>query len=171
MIPLKTDPQTLLLALQELDIEEPIQDTQTKVWDVPVCYEDPHGSDLDHLAQILGKSRAAIVDEHLAGDYRVSMYGFAPGYAYMRGVPQDIQLPRKPKPVKDVAKGSVIMAGPQCLVTTLTMPSGWWTLGYSPFDFLKPNDVNPFPVAVGSRIRFRRISSDELFKIRSGAYP
>ncbi len=43
-------------------------------------------------------SEEAVIAAHLAGDYRVFMYGFAPGYAYLTGVPEAIHLPRKAGP-------------------------------------------------------------------------
>jgi inhibitor of KinA len=89
------------------------------------------------------------------------MYGFAPGYAYLAGVPEEIRLPRKQAAVRDISAGSVIIAGPQCLVTTLTMPTGWWIIGRSPTRILRGEDVNrPFLFDVGDRVRFRRISRD-----------
>jgi inhibitor of KinA len=95
------------------------------------------------------------------GDYGVFMYGFAPGYAYLAGVPECIQLPRKPEPVRGVAAGSVVIAGPQCLVTTLTMPTGWWIIGRSPTRILTAQEDRPFLFDVGDRVRFRRIGRGE----------
>jgi inhibitor of KinA len=93
----------------------------------------------------------------LSGDYRVYMYGFAPGYAYLADVPGQIQLPRKSAAVRDVAAGSVLIAGPQCLVTTLTMPSGWWNIGRSSTQILTKDEDRPFLFDVGDRVQFRRI--------------
>ena len=36
-----------------------------------------------------------MIAAHLAGDYRVFMYGFVPGFAYLAGVPEAIRFPRK----------------------------------------------------------------------------
>ena len=61
---------------------------------------------------------------HLAKTYHVVMYGFAPGYAYLGGMPPALHLPRKPSAKRGVPAGSVIIAGAQCLIATLTMPTG-----------------------------------------------
>jgi inhibitor of KinA len=71
-------------------------------------------------------------------------------------------LPRKSEPVRSRPVGSVMIAGGQCLVTTLPMPTGWWVIGLSPFQILRPDDEKPFVFEVGDRIRFQRISRDEL---------
>ena len=94
---------------------------------------------------------------HLAGEYSVFMCGFAPGYAYLAGVRDAIQLPRKPSPIRGVPAGSVIIAGPQCIVTTLTMPTGWWRIGRSPTPILGSDEKRPFLLDVGDGVKFNRI--------------
>ena len=124
---------------------------------VQVCYEGPFAPDLDTVATATGLSRDAVINAHLAGDFQVLMYGFAPGYAYLSGVPDPIQVPRKPAPVRDVPAGSVIIAGPQCLVTTLIMPTGWSIIGRSPTAILTGDPDHPFLFDVGDRLTFERI--------------
>jgi len=160
--PLITDFECISNSLQQISLEPNTDVGEIQTWEVPVCYEQPYSPDLETLSNKVGLEPEAVIDAHLAGDYTVAMYGFAPGYAYMRGVPEHLQLPRKLEPVSDVPAGSVIVAGPQCLVTTLVMPTGWWIIGRSPFAFLRPFEATQFPVAVGSRIQFKRISAVEL---------
>ena len=128
---------------------------------VPVCYDDDLAPDLPEVAHQSGLTPEAAINAHLAGDYAVAMYGFAPGYAYLGGVPAQIQLPRKPAPVRGVAAGSVIIAGAQCLITTLTMPTGWWIIGRSPARILTGDPARPFLFDVGDRVQFHRISRAE----------
>jgi inhibitor of KinA len=85
------------------------------------------------------------------------MYGFAPGYAYMGGVPLALQLPRKPVAERGHPVGSVIIAGPQCLITTLPMPTGWWVIGRTPLAVLDPLGERPFRFDPGDTIRFERM--------------
>jgi inhibitor of KinA len=130
--------------------------------EVLVCYDAPFGRDLGAVAEDCNLAAEAVVAAHLAGDYRVSMYGFAPGYAYLAGVPDAIRRPRKAAPVRAVPAGSVIIAGGQCLVTTLTMPTGWWVIGRSPTRILTGEVQRPFLFDVGDRVRFRRISAADM---------
>jgi len=129
--------------------------------EVLVCYDDDLAPDLNVVAEMMGLGRDAVIAAHLAGRYDVFMYGFAPGYAYLAGVPEVIHLPRKPAAVRGVAAGSVLIAGPQCLVSTITMPTGWWIIGRSPTHILTGNDAKPFLFDVGDHVRFRRISRAE----------
>jgi inhibitor of KinA len=125
--------------------------------EVQVCYDGDFAPDLDEVARQSGLSPEEVVKAHLSGDYSVYLYGFAPGYAYMAGVHEAIRLPRKPAAKRDVPAGSVIIAGPQCLVTTLTMPTGWWIIGRSPTKILTGDPERPFLFDVGDPVRFARI--------------
>lgn len=124
---------------------------------VQVCYDTPYAQDLQAVAKATGHAPEAVINAHLAGDYHVLMYGFSPGYAYLSGVPDAIQVPRKPAAVRDIPAGSVIIAGPQCLVTTLTMPTGWSIIGRSPTQILTGDPGRPFLCDVGDRVQFERI--------------
>ncbi len=124
--------------------------------EVLVCYEN--APDLDEVARQTGMSSEAVIAAHLSGDYRVFLYGFAPGYAYMGGLPETLRLDRKPSPVRGVPAGRVIIAGAQCLITTLTMPTGWWIIGRTPTRVLTGDESRPFLFDVGDHIHFRRIS-------------
>lgn len=124
---------------------------------VDVCYDADLAPDLAEVAARTGLSPEAVIAAHLAGEYEVFLYGFAPGYAYLAGVPPAIRLDRKPAPLRGVAAGSVIIAGPQCIVTTLTMPTGWWIIGRSPTAILTGDEARPVLFDVGDKVRFRRI--------------
>jgi inhibitor of KinA len=134
---------------------------------IRVCYEPAFAPDLPELAERLGLDPETIIDHHLAASYRVVAFGFAPGYAYLHGTPEALRLPRKPAARRDVPAGSVIIAGSQCLVTTLTMPTGWWVIGASP-EALLPLDRDP-PVlfGLGDSVRFARIDAAMLVAARA----
>jgi len=129
--------------------------------EVLVCYDDDLSADVEAVAETTGLSREEVISAHLSGEYHVFMYGFAPGYAYLSGVPETIHMPRKPAAVRGVPAGSVLIAGPQCLVSTITMPTGWWIIGRSPTCILTGKDDRPFLFDVGALVRFRRISRAE----------
>jgi len=124
---------------------------------IQVCYETPFSTDLNAVATATGLSTDAVINAHLAGDFHVLMYGFSPGYAYLSGVDTQIQVPRKKAAVRDVPAGSVVIAGPQCLITTLTMPTGWSIIGRSPNQIFTGDPNHPFLFDVGDRVTFERI--------------
>ena len=156
--PLLTDHRQVEAHLRDLLTQPPTLTATPSLREVLVCYDSDLAPDLPEVARQSGLPAETVINAHLAGDYAVFMYGFAPGYAYLGGVPQPIQLPRKPVPLRGVAAGSVIIAGGQCLVTTLTMPTGWWIIGRSATPILRPDAGRPFLFDVGDRVRFRRIN-------------
>lgn len=129
--------------------------------EVDVCYDPDFSPDLESVAEACGLTPEQVIAAHLSGEYSVYMYGFAPGYAYLAGVPASIQVPRKQTAVRDIPAGSVLVAGPQCLITTLKMPTGWWIIGRSPTKILDAKALDrPFLFDVGNTVRFRRVTGD-----------
>lgn len=129
--------------------------------DVPICFDPPFAPDLDAVAGDLGLAAETVAERLLEATLRVYMYGFAPGYAYMGGVPPAIHRPRKPAAVRGYAVGSVLIAGPQCLISTLPMPTGWWVVGRTPMTLLDRASDAPPLFQPGDTVRFRRIDADQ----------
>ncbi|MFK7891796.1 MAG: allophanate hydrolase subunit 1 [Granulosicoccus sp.] len=155
--PMQTDHDDLVQAVRPLLSERLSNDVKSTVHTVEVCYDPALGPDLSAVANSTGMSEANVANMHAGADYLVGMYGFAPGYAYLAGTPEAIRVPRKKAPVRDVPAGSVIIAGAQCLITTLEMPTGWSIIGRSPVRVLRPEHEKPFLFEVGDQIRFKSI--------------
>ncbi|MCQ0969624.1 allophanate hydrolase subunit 1 [Paracoccus sp. TK19116] len=160
--PIRTD-HNAVAGLVRASLSRPAARTASpQIHDIAVCYDGDLAPDLDDVARLAGMSRDAAIAAHLAGDYSIFMYGFAPGYAYMAGVPESLRLDRKQSARRGVPAGSVLIAGPQCLVSTLTMPTGWWVIGRSDATILRDDPERQFLFDVGDRVRFRRVRRDEL---------
>ncbi|MCZ0960729.1 5-oxoprolinase subunit B family protein [Paracoccus benzoatiresistens] len=130
--PLACDHAAAERAARQLLDQGPGANAASTLREVLVCYDGDLAPDLARVAQATGLGPQEVVAAHLSGQYEVVMYGFAPGYAYLAGVPDAIRMPRKPAPVRGVPAGSVLVAAGQCLVSTLAMPTGWWIIGRSP---------------------------------------
>lgn len=152
--------QALMLAQSAQKAE---LDTQHHV--VPVCFEPEFAPDLEAVAQ---QSSVDVVSAMTSAKLEVILYGFAPGYAYMDGVPEALRLPRKQQAVRDVPAGSVIIAGNQCLITTMVMPTGWHRIGQTPLQVLTNNPEQPVLLGIGDTVSFDAISSAELQEARHG---
>lgn len=155
--PIVTDHDEVEQAVRRLLSTATASERSPIVRTIEVCYEAPFAPDLGTVADTCGLSIEATIAAHLAGDYRVAMYGFAPGCAYLAGVPEPIRVPRKPAPVRGISAGSVIIAGPQCMVTTIDTPTGWSIIGRSPSRILLDDPAHPFLFDVGDRVAFARI--------------
>lgn len=165
--PTVTDHVVVEAAVRELLASPTVPPTASTRHRVPVCYEDELAPDLAAVATATGLSTDAVVAAHLAGDYRVVMFGFAPGCAYLSGVDERIRVPRKAAPVRGVPADSVIIAGPQCLVTTIEMPTGWSVIGRSAIPALRPDADRPFRFEPGDRVTFDRVDRAAYERARS----
>lgn len=159
--PLVTDAATLAAeALRRLPTAGALA-SQGRDHVIPMCFDADLGPDLADVSAQTGLDADAVIAAHLAAEYRVYMYGFAPGYAYMDGVPAALHLPRKAVPVRSRPVGTVMIAGGQCLITTLPMPTGWWVIGQTRVPVLRLDATEPFLFQPGDRVRFVRQSRAE----------
>lgn len=120
--------------------------------DVPVDFA--RGEDLSHVAQRTGLPDPSAVVELLTGvDLRVYLHGFAPGFAYLGGVPQQLHLPRRDTPRPPVPAGSVLLAAGQAALCPTSMPTGWWVVGHTGVALFDPDAEPPVPVQPGDQVR------------------
>src|SRR6202022_4113660 len=66
---------------------------------------------------------------HVAGDYRVAMIGFTPGWSYLSGLEEKLHMPRRQNPRLLTPAGTISIGGGQTGVQCLPGPSGWHLLG------------------------------------------
>ncbi|ACK50350.1 Allophanate hydrolase subunit 1 [Methylocella silvestris BL2] len=139
-------------------------------WRVPVCYDAPFAEDLGDVAKSLGLSTGEVVALQSAAVYRVYMYGFAPGYIFLGGLPPALNISRRPAPRPPVPPGSLLIAAGQALIASIAMPTGWHQIGRTPvkiFDF----DREPMVLAeIGDEIMFDPIDAARFVELsQSGA--
>jgi inhibitor of KinA len=154
--PLVTDGDEVREALLELIDRPPPPPPDPKLHTIPVHYGGAHSPDLDMVAEKTGLDPDQVIAAHLEATYRVYIYGFAPGYAYLGGTPERIRLPRRDTPVRSRPPGSIMIAGGQCIVTTVDMPTGWWVIGRTFRRVLDPDAPRPFLFDLGDYVRFTR---------------
>lgn len=130
-------------------------------WTVPVAYGGEHGIDLEAVAARVGLTADRVVDLHLAGDYRVYMIGFQPGFAYLGGLDSRLHLPRRETPRLKTPAGTISIGGIQAAVASIEAPSGWHLLGRTPVRAFDATRSDPFLFRAGDRIRFQRIADTE----------
>ncbi len=129
-------------------------------WIFPVCYGGEFGIDLELVADARGLAPEQVVELHLAGEYRVYMIGFAPGFAYLGGLDPRLHTPRRQTPRLRIPENSVAIGGVQAGITSIPVPSGWHLLGRTParmFDLARGDDA--FLLGPGDMVRFERIDA------------
>lgn len=131
------------------------------VIEIPVCYGGDFGPDLDVVAAHAGLSATAVIAAHAAGDYRVAMLGFAPGFAYLLGLDIRLHTPRRAQPRTRVPAGSVAIGGAQTGIYPRELPGGWQIIGRTTANLFDAERAPPALLAPGQRVRFRPVSAAE----------
>lgn len=132
--------------------------------EIPVCYGGGFGPDLDEVASLHRMTPQQVVDCHCSQIYYAYFLGFAPGFAYLGDLPDAIATPRLESPRKQVAAGSVAIAGKQTAVYPFATPGGWRLLGRTPLKLFDSKRKNPALISIGDQVRFRAISREDYDK-------
>lgn len=119
--------------------------------EVPVDYDGP---DLAWVAEAWGTDVAGVVRRHGEIEYVAEFCGFAPGFSYLAGLPDDLAVPRLETPRPSVPAGSVGLAGTWCGVYPTTSPGGWRLLGRTDAALWDQDREEPALLAPGTRVRF-----------------
>jgi inhibitor of KinA len=134
---------------------------ERKQLDVPVCYGGVFGPDLEEVARLTQLTPAEVIEIHSSVNYKVYFLGFAPGFPYLGGMDRRLVVPRLDSPRKEVARGSVGIAGEQTGIYPVSSPGGWRLIGRTPLRLFRPDEPNPSLILPGDWLRFRPISPDE----------
>ncbi|MEU4447969.1 allophanate hydrolase subunit 1 [Actinosynnema sp. NPDC050801] len=121
---------------------------------IEVHYDGP---DLDLVAETAGLTTAEVVDLHTGADYRVAFCGFAPGFAYLTGLPEPLRQPRLDSPRTSVPAGSVGVAGEFTAAYPRATPGGWRLIGRTDAPLFDPRRTAPALLAPGDRVRFEAV--------------
>jgi KipI family sensor histidine kinase inhibitor len=122
--------------------------------EIPVRYGGRDGPDLDRVAELHGLRPRDVVELHSAARYVVLFLGFAPGFAYLGGLPAGLETPRRDSPRERVPAGSVGIAGIQTGVYPLAMPGGWQLIGRTDAVLFDPAGDPPALLRPGAAVRF-----------------
>ena len=140
---------------------EKLPAVKARLVEIPVCYGGEFGPDLEALAVKSGLSPAKVIALHCTRTYHAYFLGFAPGFAYLGDVAQEIAMPRLETPRTEVPAGSVGIAGRQTAVYPFATPGGWRLIGRTPLEIFKKDREPMGWIAIGDRVRFRPISHEE----------
>lgn len=164
--PLKTSRQALLRALlPALSGSSRHQQLATRRWRLPVCYGGDFGPDLTATAAASGLSEDQVIALHAAGDYRVYMLGFLPGFPFIGQLAERLRLPRRSEPRQSVPAGSVAIAGELTAVYPSASPGGWHLLGRCPVPLFDLASVQPSLLQPGDEVRFVAVDQTEFLRL------
>jgi len=123
---------------------------------VRVAYGGHDGPDLPEVARLCGISEEEVIARHLASDLRVLFLGFAPGFAYLGELPDELRVTRLSNPRTRTPAGSVAIAGSMSGIYPADLPGGWRVIGRTDLALFDPRRDPPALLAPGDRVRFVR---------------
>jgi KipI family sensor histidine kinase inhibitor len=115
---------------------------------IPVTFD---GEDLPDIARRWDVSVSSAVERLAGTELVVAFSGFAPGFAYMRGL--DGSVPRLAKPRPRVPAGSVGLAGPYAGIYPAESPGGWRLVGRTTTALFDVERDPPALLGPGTRVR------------------
>ncbi len=118
---------------------------------LPTVYDGRH---LDEVARLWNCTSEEVAKTHQSLVFEVAFCGFAPGFAYLTGLPADLEVPRLSTPLPRVPAGAVALAGRYTGVYPTASPGGWqligrtdavlWDLAQDPPALLRPGTTVRF---------------------------
>lgn len=139
---------------------EPIAES-AKVIEIPVVYGGEYGPDLEDVCLELGISQEAFIDLHAGREYLVDMVGFTPGFAFVGGLDERLNVPRREDPRQRVEAGSIGIADGRTGMYAVASAGGWNLVGRTPYVLFDGEADQPFPISAGMRIRYVAIPAAE----------
>lgn len=122
---------------------------------VPVVYD---GEDLAEVARLTGLTERQVVEEHTAREWTVAFGGFAPGFGYLAGGSQRLEVPRRQESRTRVPAGSVALAGEFSGIYPSPSPGGWQLIGRTELETFRLDREPPALLRPGVRVQFYEVS-------------
>ena len=121
--------------------------------DLLVHFGGKNGPDLADISDRTGLPETEVISRLLSEPLQVDMLGFTPGFAYMSGLDDTIEIPRLLQPRQQVPAGSIGLITGQCGLYALAGPAGWPIIGRTPVSLFDAAADNPFRLQPGMQVR------------------
>jgi KipI family sensor histidine kinase inhibitor len=119
--------------------------------DISCRYDGP---DLAEVAKHWGVTETEVAEIHSSLSHRVAFCGFAPGFAYIDGLGERWQVPRRPAPRATLPAGSVGLGGTYTGIYPRSSPGGWQIIGHTDATLWDAGRDPPALLAPGTAVRF-----------------
>ncbi|MFC9353481.1 carboxyltransferase domain-containing protein [Arthrobacter sp. NPDC057013] len=140
-------------ALLELDLTAPAEQAGGLVV-IDTVYD---GEDLAEVGRLTGLGADGVIQAHTGQVWTVAFAGFAPGFGYMVGENQALEVPRRSSPRTAVPAGSVALAGNYSAVYPRKSPGGWQLIGRTGARMWDLDRPEPALASPGHRVQFRAV--------------
>ncbi|MEU4420646.1 allophanate hydrolase subunit 1 [Actinoplanes sp. NPDC024001] len=111
------------------------------------------GADLESVAGLWEVTPEEAVRRLVDTPLTVAFCGFAPGFAYLRGLPEAWAVPRLAAPRPRVPAGAVALAGGYAGIYPTASPGGWQLVGHTDQNLFDVRRKQPALLSPGTRVR------------------
>lgn len=115
------------------------------------------GPDLAEVAALTGLTVDQVIAAHTASPWRVAFCGFSPGFGYLDGGDERLQVPRRDRPRTRIPAGSVGLAGEFSGIYPRASPGGWQLIGRTDAPLWDIDRPVPALLQPGGLVQFRAI--------------
>lgn len=134
------------------DINPPAVDAQSgRRITIEVVYD---GEDLETVGELTGLGVDGVIEAHTSQLWRASFGGFAPGFVYLAGDSDTLDVPRRDSPRTAVPAGSVALAGQFSAVYPRQSPGGWQLIGRTNARVWDTDRDEPAMIQAGDTVRY-----------------
>ncbi|MBA3780915.1 allophanate hydrolase subunit 1 [Nocardioides sp. InS609-2] len=137
-----------LLAMWPGDVDAA---TEGDLVEIPTVYDGP---DLPEVAELWSMSVDDVVTRHGATEFVAAFCGFAPGFSYLAGLPDELAVPRRATPRTRCGAGAVALADTWCGIYPNDSPGGWQLIGRTDAALWDAGRDAPALLPPGTRVRF-----------------
>ena len=127
------------------------EDLESELVELPVSWDGP---DLESVADHWKTSVDEVVQRVRDTGFVVAFCGFAPGFAYLTGLPEELHVPRLEEPRSKVPAGSVGLAGGYTGIYPRSSPGGWQLVARTSEQLWDLRRSSPALLTPGTRVRF-----------------
>jgi KipI family sensor histidine kinase inhibitor len=124
--------------------------TDRPLVEIPAIFD---GEDFGDVADTWGVSLPVAVQRLVTAELTVAFCGFAPGFAYLRGLPAEWAVSRLDAPRQRVPAGSIALAGSYAGIYPSASPGGWRLVGRTSAELFDVRREPPALLTPGTRVR------------------
>jgi KipI family sensor histidine kinase inhibitor len=164
--PRRLSRERLAESIRRVGADSRLVESPRRLLRIPVLYGGTAAPDLAELSRSIGLEERDLAARHAAAAYTVAFLGFAPGFAYLTGLPPELHAPRLATPRTRVPEGSVAIGGEYTGIYPEQMPGGWRVIGRAPVRLYDPRQDPPALFRPGDDVRFEPIGPEEFERRR-----
>ena len=158
-----------LVALQQINFppQDDASSNASEAYQAPI-YFSSDTEDWQVVCEQTGLAREPYIEQLLACRFRVAMFGFLPGFVYLRGLPRRLHVPRKQTPTLRTRANAFAIGGTYAGIYSLPSPAGWHVVGSLGVNLIRHSQLPPLALQPGDELTLARIDKTEYERLTQG---